>query len=74
MLKKLNDATVLQAVKTGVAETAAFYLSGLFHLPQGYWATMSAFIVLQGDLYQLPDTRSAGRSPAKLGFPLAKLR
>ena len=58
MLKKLNDATVLQAVKTGVAGTAAFYLSGLFHLPQGYWATMSAFIVLQGDA---PSTISASR-------------
>jgi hypothetical protein len=49
MLKEINVATVLQALKTGIAGTVAFYLSGLFHLPQGYWATMSAFIVLQGD-------------------------
>jgi uncharacterized membrane protein YgaE (UPF0421/DUF939 family) len=58
MLKTLNRAALLQATKTGVAGTAALYVSGLFHLPQGYWATMSAFIVLQGDA---PSTMSASR-------------
>jgi len=58
MLNKINASATLQAVKTGAAGTAAFYVSNLLHLPQGYWATMSAFIVLQGDA---PSTLSASR-------------
>jgi uncharacterized membrane protein YgaE (UPF0421/DUF939 family) len=48
-LQKPTRAGIEQAIKTGVAGTLALYLAQLLHLPQGYWATMSACIVLQSD-------------------------
>jgi uncharacterized membrane protein YgaE (UPF0421/DUF939 family) len=39
-----------QAAKTGLAAAAAFYLARLLGLPQGYWAAISAIIVMYSDL------------------------
>lgn len=41
---------VKQAVETSVAATLALYLAGLFHLPEPYWAAVSAIIIMQSDL------------------------
>jgi len=38
-----------QAVKTGVAGSLALYLAQLLHLPQAYWAAISAVIVMQSE-------------------------
>jgi uncharacterized membrane protein YccC len=38
------------AVKTGVAAVACLYIAALFQLPQGYWAAISAMIVLQSNV------------------------
>jgi uncharacterized membrane protein YccC len=50
----LTRATALesgkQAVKTAVAGLIALYITGLFHLPQGYWAAISALIVMQSNV------------------------
>jgi uncharacterized membrane protein YgaE (UPF0421/DUF939 family) len=39
-----------QAAKTGLAAAAAFYLARLLGLPEGYWAAISAIIVMFSDL------------------------
>jgi uncharacterized membrane protein YgaE (UPF0421/DUF939 family) len=47
--KGVSRAGAEQAVETGIAGSIALYLARLLQLPQGYWATMSAFVVLQSD-------------------------
>lgn len=42
--------SVKQAIKTGVAGLISLYITALFHLPQGYWAAISAFIVMQSNI------------------------
>jgi uncharacterized membrane protein YccC len=52
-----------QAIKTAIAGVAAMYLTRLFHLPQGYWAAISALIVMQsnvGATLSASRTRLAG--------------
>jgi uncharacterized membrane protein YccC len=39
-----------QAVKTAIAGVISLYLTQLFHLPEGYWATISALIVMQSNV------------------------
>ena len=39
-----------QAVKTAVAGVVSLYVINLFHLPQGYWAAISALIVMQSNV------------------------
>ena len=40
------------AAKTGLAAALAFYLSRFIHLPESYWAAISAIIVMYSDLSQ----------------------
>jgi uncharacterized membrane protein YgaE (UPF0421/DUF939 family) len=40
------------AAKTGLAAALAFYLSRFIHLPESYWAPISAIIVMYSDLSQ----------------------
>jgi uncharacterized membrane protein YccC len=39
-----------QAIKTAIAGVASLYVTQLFHLPQGYWAAISALIVMQSNV------------------------
>jgi uncharacterized membrane protein YccC len=39
-----------QAVKTAVAGLISLYVTSLFHLPQGYWAAITALIVMQSNV------------------------
>jgi uncharacterized membrane protein YccC len=39
-----------QAVKTAVAGVISLYVTNLFHLPEGYWAAISALIVMQSNV------------------------
>src|SRR5258708_10230179 len=41
---------VKQAAKTAVAAMASLYASRFLKLPEGYWAVISAIIVMQSDL------------------------
>jgi uncharacterized membrane protein YccC len=52
-----------QAVKTAIAGVISLYLTDLFHLPEGYWAAISALIVMQsnvGATLSASRTRLAG--------------
>lgn len=52
-----------QAVKTAVAGLISLLVTNLFHLPQGYWAAISALIVMQsnvGATVSASRTRLAG--------------
>jgi hypothetical protein len=50
----LSRATALesakQATKTAIAGIVALYLTKLFHLPEGYWASITALIVIQSNV------------------------
>src|SRR5579863_7011447 len=39
-----------QATKTAIAGLISLYITNLFHLPQGYWAAISALIVMQSNV------------------------
>jgi uncharacterized membrane protein YgaE (UPF0421/DUF939 family) len=39
-----------QAVKTAIAGVISLYVTGVFHLPEGYWAAISALIVMQSNV------------------------
>jgi uncharacterized membrane protein YccC len=39
-----------QALKTAVAGLISLYVTNLFHLPQGYWAAITALIVMQSNV------------------------
>src|SRR5580658_2767022 len=52
-----------QAIKTAIAGVIALYITNLFHLPEGYWAAISALIVMQsnvGATLSASRTRLAG--------------
>jgi uncharacterized membrane protein YccC len=52
-----------QAIKTAIAGVISLYITNLFHLPQGYWAAISALIVMQsnvGATLSASRTRLAG--------------
>lgn len=46
----MSVATIRQAVRTAVAGVLAMYLSQFLGLPEGYWAAISAVIVMQANL------------------------
>jgi uncharacterized membrane protein YgaE (UPF0421/DUF939 family) len=39
-----------QAIKTAIAGVVSLFVTRLFHLPEGYWAAISALIVMQSNL------------------------
>jgi uncharacterized membrane protein YccC len=47
---KLTPADIRQAVQTATAGVLALYLSRFLGLPEGYWAAITAMIVLQASL------------------------
>jgi uncharacterized membrane protein YccC len=52
-----------QAIKTAIAGVVSMYITRLFNLPQGYWAAISALIVMQsnvGATLSASRTRLAG--------------
>src|ERR1700723_965070 len=52
-----------QAIKTAVAGVISLQLTNFFHLPQGYWAAITALIVMQsnvGATLNASRTRLAG--------------
>src|SRR5271154_5109354 len=52
-----------QAVKTAIAGVISLYITRLFQLPEGYWAAISALIVMQSNVGATLDasrTRLAG--------------
>jgi uncharacterized membrane protein YgaE (UPF0421/DUF939 family) len=58
-----------QAGKTAVAGVISLYISKLFHLPEGYWAAISALIVMQsnvGATLNASRTRLAGTAVGAL--------
>jgi uncharacterized membrane protein YccC len=63
MLSAATAENAKQAIKTAIAGVAALYVTRLFHLPQGYWAAISALIVMQsnvGATLSASRTRLAG--------------
>jgi uncharacterized membrane protein YgaE (UPF0421/DUF939 family) len=50
ILTRFNTGDLRHAVKTGVAAVVCLYLTDLLRLPQGYWAAVSAMIVLQSSV------------------------
>jgi len=62
-LSAVTAENAKQAIKTAIAGVAAMYVTRLFHLPQGYWAAISALIVMQsnvGATLSASRTRLAG--------------
>jgi uncharacterized membrane protein YccC len=50
ILTHFNAGHLRHAVNTGVAAVACLYVTKLFKSPQGYWAAISAMIVLQSSV------------------------
>ena len=50
ILTRFNTGHLRYAVKTGAAAVVCLYVTALFQLPQGYWAAISAMIVLQSSV------------------------
>jgi len=50
LAESVNVEKLAQALRIGVAGILSIYLAGLFELPQGYWAAISAFVVLGSDV------------------------
>jgi uncharacterized membrane protein YgaE (UPF0421/DUF939 family) len=48
--KNLTSPTIVLAVKTAVAAVLSMYATNLLHLPQGYWAAISAIVVMQSEV------------------------
>jgi uncharacterized membrane protein YgaE (UPF0421/DUF939 family) len=48
--KNLTRAHIALAVKTAVAAVLSMYAANLLHLPQGYWAAISAIVVMQSEV------------------------
>jgi uncharacterized membrane protein YgaE (UPF0421/DUF939 family) len=48
--KNLTPQTITQAVKTSLAAVISIYIANLFKLPQGYWAAISAIVVMQSEV------------------------
>jgi uncharacterized membrane protein YccC len=56
--KNLTSVAIAQAVKTGLAAAASICIAHLLKLPQGYWAAISAIVVMQS---QVKATLTASR-------------
>jgi uncharacterized membrane protein YccC len=39
-----------QGIRTALAATLAYWITGLLHLPGGYWAAISAIVVMQSEV------------------------
>jgi uncharacterized membrane protein YccC len=50
MPKKVSRQHVVQAAKIGIAGVVSTLAANLLRLPQGYWAAISAFIVMGSDV------------------------
>jgi uncharacterized membrane protein YccC len=50
MTKNLTLEHLIHAVRIGVAGVLSIYAARLFRLPQGYWAAISAFVVMGTDV------------------------
>ncbi|MGD0438921.1 MAG: FUSC family protein [Bryobacteraceae bacterium] len=64
-----NMALAKQAIKTALAGVASLYVTGLLRLPEGYWAAISALIVMQssvGATVYASRTRLAGTAVGAL--------
>src|SRR6202451_2160436 len=48
--RNLTSTAVAQAIKTGIAAVASVYIAGLLNLPQGYWAAITAIVVMQSEV------------------------
>jgi uncharacterized membrane protein YgaE (UPF0421/DUF939 family) len=48
--ERFNVEKLAQALRIGVAGILSIYVANLFKLPQGYWAAISAFVVLGSDV------------------------
>jgi uncharacterized membrane protein YgaE (UPF0421/DUF939 family) len=48
--ESFNVGKLAQALRIGGAGIISIYLAGLFRLPQGYWAAISAIVVLGSDV------------------------
>jgi uncharacterized membrane protein YccC len=62
-------ALAKQAIKTALAGVASLYITGLVRLPEGYWAAISALIVMQssvGATVYASRTRLAGTAVGAL--------
>jgi uncharacterized membrane protein YgaE (UPF0421/DUF939 family) len=49
-VESFNGEKLLQGLRMGVAGVVSIYVANLFKLPQGYWAAISAFVVLGSDV------------------------
>src|ERR1700722_8575138 len=56
--KNLISTCLAQAIKTGVAVVGSVYVADLLRLPQGYWAAITAIVVMQS---QVGATLTASR-------------
>ncbi len=56
--KNLTSIAVAQAFKTGLAAVISTYIAELMHLPQSYWAAITAIVVMQS---QVQATLAASR-------------
>src|SRR5712691_11603673 len=45
-----NPSSLTNAARTSVAAVASYLVARLFHLPEAYWAPMSALIAMQSGL------------------------
>lgn len=64
-----NVALARQAIKTAIAGVACLYITQLLNLPEGYWAAISALIVMQssvGATVSASRTRLAGTAVGAL--------
>jgi len=48
--RKQISQSLVRAAKIGIAGIVSIYAARLFHLPQGYWAAISSFVVLGSDV------------------------
>jgi uncharacterized membrane protein YccC len=68
-LSAVNRARIKQAIKTAIAGVASLYAAKLCRLPEDYWATISALIVMQsnfGATVNASWTRLAGTAVGAL--------
>ncbi|HEX5229142.1 MAG TPA: FUSC family protein [Bryobacteraceae bacterium] len=69
LTRAISLASLRQALKTAIAGVLALWITDLFHLPQGYWAAITALIVMQsnvGATVTASRTRLAGTAVGAL--------
>ena len=47
---KHDRLSLQQGIRTALAATLAYWIAGLLHLPSGYWAAISAIVVMQSEV------------------------